>query len=403
MDRPEMPSRRFEPGGHVPDEIRRMDAFEEEHLTEFRSFYTGLRVKRCWFMFFTAGLLNIVTKALEFMPEDEPVVLVASALPEEELDWLRHERASYPIHHIPVLVDDKTVWEFLFSVADEDFGWVDIDCFILDNSLLAEVQDGGESVAMSGPFSFAPLPLLRTHLLWVASAAVGQLATAVPTSPATYSYLLTHAQRYPEHSFCRIIRPEHLNHISKVIELDASGRPSSPQEGILELYSNGITLHSTERRWAEHVFSGNPRRLFPIYDTLVLAQLIWLSMGYQPRVLRGGSADISSLAVHWKSISYHRRIGLDLGDLTAAERKRLPTHHRWTLLADALLMYELAEAGNLPGNYEPHMRFLSDRLAQEGFTIGSARRALSRYLVDNGVDGEWLSADERWRFLRPGG
>jgi hypothetical protein len=385
--------------GTQPPELRTMDTLERPHLEAFRTFYAGLASGPHWFLFFTGGLLNIVDRCLRFLPEDLPAVLVGSALSEEEIAWLRRTYPQRPLHPVPLAVDDKTVWEFLFDVATADFGWIDIDCFVLDPSLLQETRASGDHVALSGPYCFAPRPILRTHLLWLAADAVATLREQVPTSPATYAYRLTGAQRFPPHSLCRLLERRHIAHIGKVIELDGDNQPVAGQEGILELYSNGITMQSSERALASTIFSPDTRRLFPIFDTLVVVQLVLWSMGYQSRVVRGGLADISPAAVHWKSISYHRRLGVDLGDLTTGERRRLPTHHRWTLLADALLMFELMESPGPPAGYEKHVQFLSDRLAQEGFTLRTARRELARHLVESGVDADLLDTDERWSFL----
>ena len=255
----------FEGNWVVPDEIRLMDQVEAEHRAEFCRFYAGLAEKECWFMFFTSGLLNIVTAALRFIPETQPVVLIGSGLSSAEITWLSSTHANRPLHVIPIVVDDKTIWEFLFSVADHDFGWIDIDCFVLADDLLTGMRDPASGGALRGPFMFKPRPILRTHLLWIEIDVVRKLQDIVPTSPTTYSYVLTQAQRYPEHSFCRMIQPLHLQYIGKVLELDPSGRPAAQQEGILELYSNGITLQSTEREWSVNIFSGGVRRMFPIY------------------------------------------------------------------------------------------------------------------------------------------
>jgi hypothetical protein len=385
-------------GVPVP-ELLAMDEIERPHREAFRTFYAGLPPGPHWFLFFTGGLLNIVDRCLRFLPEDLPAVLVGSSLPDEELAWLRRTYPHRPLHHIPLAVDDKTVWEFLFDAVREDFGWIDIDCFVLDPLLLQEMRAPCDHVALSGPYCFAPRPILRTHLLWLAADAVAALRTTVPTSPATYAYRLTGAQRFPPHSFCRLLDRHHIAQMGKVIELDGENRPLAGQEGILELYSNGITMQSSERALASTIFSPDTRRLFPIFDTLVVVQLVLWSLGYQSRVIRGGLPDIGPAAVHWKSISYHRRIGVDLGDLTTGERRRLPTHHRWTLLADALLMFELMESPGPPAGYDRHARFLSDRLAQEGFTLRTAQRELTRHLVEAGVDAGLLDTDERWSFL----
>src|SRR5271165_7100103 len=98
---------------------------EREYLAKFLSFYEQLPDKRnIFYVFFSSALLHWVKTILAFIPDRVNIVLIGSQLKQGELEWLRTAQ-NRPFHHIPMRVDDKTVWEFLFEVNRHNFGWLD--------------------------------------------------------------------------------------------------------------------------------------------------------------------------------------------------------------------------------------------------------------------------------------
>jgi hypothetical protein len=113
---------------------------ESEHLDEFQRFYASLPDKQdIFYMFFTSGLLQWASRTLSFVPEDVNVVLLGSDLQRDEIAWIR-ENLPRSFHHIRLHVDDKIVWEFLFATNLHNFGWIDVDCFVLQPALFSEMK-----------------------------------------------------------------------------------------------------------------------------------------------------------------------------------------------------------------------------------------------------------------------
>jgi len=122
---------------------------ERELRRRFREFHAALPDRRrAVYMFFTGGLLHWTARALSFVPDDVNLVLIGSALPDDEVAWLR-EHAPWPLHVIGPRVDDNTVLELLFETADDDFGWLHIDCFVLQPGLFAEMASLDDDVSIN--------------------------------------------------------------------------------------------------------------------------------------------------------------------------------------------------------------------------------------------------------------
>jgi len=122
---------------------------EREIRRRFREFHAALPDRKgAVYMFFTGGLLHWTARALSFVPKDVNLVLIGSALPEDEGAWLR-ERTPWPLHVIGPRVDDNTVLELLFETANDDFGWLHIDCFVLEPGLFAEMATLGDDVSIN--------------------------------------------------------------------------------------------------------------------------------------------------------------------------------------------------------------------------------------------------------------
>ena len=105
-------------------------------------------------MFFTERLLHWVVNAERHVPRDVNLVLIGSALPDEEQRWLR-ENLDRPFHNIRLGVDDNTTWEFLFATNRQNFGYLDIDCFVLQPKVnAAEMRYHSYEVPTPASFAF---------------------------------------------------------------------------------------------------------------------------------------------------------------------------------------------------------------------------------------------------------
>jgi len=380
-----------------------MDRVEGPHLDAFAQFYEGLpkdRTRPYCFMFFTSGLLHFVDAAIAFLPRTIRVALIGSALDGQEREWLAQHHPHLPFHHVDMVVDDKTIWEFLFTVAVENFGWIDIDCFILDEELLHETLCLSTNVALSSPFTYQPRTLLRTHFLGVSADAIDALEAAVPTSPCTYTYQPSHVQRFPEHSYSRLLTAEHLNFMERVIPLHGARRyPAEPQQGILDLWSNGLTFQSTDRRFAKEKFvDSGVRQVFPVFDTLVVAQLILIGLGYRLNAVRGGLPEQDRGAFHLGGASYFRRLGADIGDLSREEQRKISALTLPQLCAHYFLARYLVASRQAPDAYAQLLDTLERQLAWSEIAPMAAKVSLRHYLEQHGVSSSDLQ-HPAWAFI----
>ena len=94
------------------------------HRAAFGRFYEGLDDKRdIFYMAFSSNLLHWVKLTTSFIPDRVNLVLVGWDLSADEIEWVK-ANVNRPFHHIPLAIDDKTVWEFLFEFNRYNFGWV---------------------------------------------------------------------------------------------------------------------------------------------------------------------------------------------------------------------------------------------------------------------------------------
>jgi hypothetical protein len=100
-------------------------------------------------MFFTRGLLHWVTKSRSYVPDDVNLMLLGSDLPDYEQEWIR-KTIRRPFHNIGMRINDKLAWTFLFDVNEYSFGWLDIDCLVLNGDLFAEMSAIADSNSVNG-------------------------------------------------------------------------------------------------------------------------------------------------------------------------------------------------------------------------------------------------------------
>src|SRR5207237_23505 len=66
------------------------------------------------------------------------VVVLGAARAAGEIAWILAS-ARPPFHPTRSRVDDNSVLDFIFGVAEHNFGWLHIDCFVLNPQLFTEM------------------------------------------------------------------------------------------------------------------------------------------------------------------------------------------------------------------------------------------------------------------------
>ncbi len=323
---------------------------EEEHLLDFQDFYRSLPDRRApFFMFFTSGLLHWAAWSMRQVPPETNLVLLGSALDREELDWV--ERClQRPFHHIELEVDDKTVWEFLFATNEHNFGWLDIDCFVLDPALFSALARIERDVLANCAFSFRSiggLDVLLTYFLFLNVDVIRAVRAQVPVSPCTYTYGKSRAARIPAYAWARTLTPELVERLARVLPCDPEGRPK----------------FLTESRY---------------FDTLQVYQLIANSLGYRLNNVRSLGWEASNEVMHLGKVSYYRT---RWSDPDSPEKRRT---YAWLLRAEYLAL------ARIPADFPTRYVRLREELASELEQLGipaDARQIMDNLRSESAVQG----------------
>ncbi|HEV3457139.1 MAG TPA: hypothetical protein VHG32_11305 [Thermoanaerobaculia bacterium] len=346
---------------------------ERRCYEDFRRFYDGLADQRdIFFLFFTERLLHWALKALQFVPAEINLVVVGSHLEADEVEWLRR-RLGRPFHHVPVRIDDKTMWEFLWRCARHDFGWLDIDCFVANPRLFSEMARIDGDVALNCVYAFpgaGNVDIMCTHLLFVNVGVLRAIERrGIAVTPCTYNYDGSNVGR-GEFSFSKVPTRRQLRLLRRVLPAGSDGRPVYP--------------------------SNVPARFFlRCFDTLVLYQLVALALGYRLHRVRALSgtpetpAYFSDEVIHVNAASWYVRMKDDRG--------QFQEHYRRMVQLDYFL---LCEAGDdLPAHYGSKREELRAELDRLGIPLALVPRTVYRYFADRGF-GANVAQHPAWRFLR---
>jgi hypothetical protein len=325
------------------------------HRRQFREFYGRLPDKKdIFYMFFTRGLLHWVTKSLSYVPEDVNVVLLGADLPDVEQEWIR-KAIRRPFHNIGIRINDKLAWTLLFDVNKNNFGWLDIDCLVLNGDLFAEMSAIADSDSVNGAwwhdtgFGFA---VAATYFQFFNAQAIRALRAArLAHSPNSYSY---HAvgcppfgQLFHTEALTRRVRRQLLG----VVPPDEAGRPRMP--------------------------AGDS-----YFDTTVVPQLMARSLGFGAGRVRGlrrmawdvpSGDELSDELVHIGAVSWASM----LSEYLSPNRDR-EMEVRY-LLADNVA---LGTARHLPAPYAQKRDLVTAELARAGLTPGAALAAARDHLMD---------------------
>jgi catechol 2,3-dioxygenase-like lactoylglutathione lyase family enzyme len=335
---------------------RRRHREELAHLASFRRFYQCLGDKRdLYYLFFSEGLLHWVRKSLSYVPAATNVVLLGSALPDDEVAWL-HEHAGRPFHHVRLRIDDLIAWEFLFAVNEASFGWVDSDCLVLNPALFGELAsiDPGTSVncAWSWDSGFG-FPIANTFFMFVNAQVISALRRRrIDVTPSSYNYSITN-QNIPGRT-CYVRRPTRaqLARLRTIVPDGPDGRPGTPK---------GMAY----------------------FDTTVLYQMLARSCGYPVSQVRdlAGFGHLQGRAVQDESSDELLHIGA-ISKADVLDEFSTHFHSR-----DIYLRYLAAEylvldgATTLPARYAERMAKVTAALDRNGLTPAAAEELVRRHLA----------------------
>lgn len=333
---------------------RRSDLAEQAYLRSFREFYRQLRVKRdIYYMFWSGGLLHWAMRSLSFVPPDVNVVLIGSAWSAEEQAWVR-ENIRRPFFHIDLRVDDVTVWEFLFAVNEHNFGWLDVDCLVLNDQLFGELSEIADNSYANGVWwieSGLGFRLARTFLQFVNVEVIRAMrAAGLSVSPNRYSVPpFPRSNRHVPGRRCygRVADRKLRAQLDKLVPPDSSRRQPVSDLGLF------IPGHT----------SG-------YFDTTYMYQALARSMGF-------GAGEV-------RRLGWNDHIGVDdasdeilhIGQISSAERENIGS------LECALIeQLGLRDAERLPSRYRARREAVEAHLARFGITPEVALDRSHDYLV----------------------
>ncbi len=309
-------------------------------------------------MFFTGGLLHWVARALSFVPARVNLVLVGSALSDEEAGWLR-ARTGRPFHRIGPRVDDNTVLDLLFDAASGDFGWLHVDCFVLEPALFDDMTALPEGTAASciwthpggghGPDTLHSAFVFLSHrvLAEVRERGLAVRPTAYHYRGASLGRTITDRRLYS-----RVPTARQVELLRRVLPSGPDGLPSYP-------------------RGAGY------------FQLLVLYQLVARALGYPTRqvrpLVRDGSGSMehySSEIIHVNGVATYRRYRDRDGSLGQRVYPLL-LQADWAML-DAL-------GRDAPPGYAGLRRELEAELGRLGIAPSTVRSNLEDFLTGRGV------------------
>ncbi|SHF86438.1 VOC family protein [Streptoalloteichus hindustanus] len=334
---------------------------ERPELAAFQRFYQRLESKRApVYMYFTTGLLHWVIAAERHVPADVNLVLIGSGLSAVEQRWIR-ENLARPFHNIALEVDDNTVWEFLFATNQFDFAYMDIDCFVLEPAVFADMMRFPRDAAVNAIWTYeaAPgTPIGCTHFVAINVEAARDLRRRGRyMSPTNYDWDGSMVHTLHHRTYCRVPTPRQTRLLLQVLPADERGRPLPPGDS-------------------------------PFFDTLVAYQIAAATAGYRTNPVRPMAhrtqatfaeqnasdervwqQDMTDELLHVGGISYYGRV------FHASDLRRLYLSAEHTLLSGSV--------DRLPTPYADRLRTISRRLEHLGVDPGDAAKLIFHHLVSD--------------------
>lgn len=354
-----------------------MKHLDDKLLQEFRCFYESIPVKKgVYYLFFTTGLLHWAAKSLEFVPASVPVVLIGAGLTAEERNWVRQELCR-PFFHFEEKVDEGIVWHYLAAVNREDFGWLDIDCFVLSDGLFGETARVPRSASMNCVWSYEygkrtasparfDFRVLRTFFLFINVDVIRELDGGnLPWSPRPFLLDAAPASSsFKRYDTFDVLEEAHTRTLARILPKNGDGMPVFPAQVIKK--DGFVSRH---------------------LDTLVLYQLLAHSMGYPIHRVRNLDEDGTALTdeiVHIGSVSYYRSFanpGYEV--VNGEERARYNEIYERVLLLDHTIVSQFER--RLPKSYSVYRRMLEYDIKRLGISSGDVKEKALQKLTGQGM------------------
>jgi hypothetical protein len=340
------------------------DLAERQDRRELAAFYRALeRREDIVYMFFTTDLLHWLDRALAFVPADVNLVLIGSDLSADEIAWIRSQYRR-PFHHIRSRVDDITVLELVFEMAEHNFGWLHVDCFVLNPQLFREMAAIGDDVVANCIWSHrvpeSTSLALHSAFVFLNFAVIRKLrASGIEVSPSTYNYrggpkgrTITHRKLWN-----RVPTRRHIELLLRVLPPGYAGLPEYPLRE-------------------------------PYFQVLVLYQLVANALGYKlhhvRELLRDGTGSASSYSdeiIHVNGVATYKRYREDEDNIGGQFYPLL-------LQADYVMLAALGDGA--PPRYRQLRGELEAELERLRIPAPEARRNLTAFLAERGVAEERL-------------
>ncbi|MPQ96889.1 hypothetical protein GB931_02915 [Modestobacter sp. I12A-02628] len=344
--------------------VRELRAAREERAPAqaVRDFCAALDGQKPFYMFFTKGLLHWVRQAAAQVPPDVTLALIGSDLPPDELEWLR-QRLDRPVHNIALGVDDNTTWEFLFDAHQSDFGWLDIDCFVLNPALFAEMTRFEPGVAVNGMWTYDAVPgapIACTHFAFINAEVLRDLRTQGDAlSPTNYDWTGATISLLHPRTQCRVPTKRQRELLLRVLPEDPSGRPRPP---------GGSTFFDTLVAYQVGAYA----RGFRTEAVRPLAHRTQAGLSSAAQDSPVWQQDMSDEVVHVGAVSYYRR------DFHSSPLRAMYLAAEYALIA--------AADGDLPDSYVKRADQLSAELSEHGLSADEGVTMLRDHLVhDRGL------------------
>lgn len=124
-------------------------SIEKEDYTRFVSAYEKLENKNnIFYVYFTTKLLHYALESTKFVPKTANLVVITGGLEQGEIDFISRE-FSIPVIHLSKRYNDGHIWEMLFDVNRNNFGWMDVDCFVSSPKVFEDLVKIDEQTAIN--------------------------------------------------------------------------------------------------------------------------------------------------------------------------------------------------------------------------------------------------------------